>query len=140
MTDHDERPKAPDTASRLKRSPAQHREAERVRAFEAVEATFPSPGTASPDELVQMAIHALGFDAGSLSASLGISRAEGESLARAPGTLSRRHRALLAQYLEMQGNARTATRNSAIAAKLRESLAQPEGAPEADRTPRNPGR
>lgn len=133
MTDHDERPRAPDTASRLKRSPAQHREAERLRAFEAIEATFPPPETATPDELAQMAIHALGFDARSLSASLGISRADGEALIRAPGTLSRRHRALLAQYLEMRGDAHTAARNRAIAVKLRESIAQGERPHEAER-------
>lgn len=135
MTDHDERPRAPDTASRLKRSPAQHREAERLRAFEAVEATFPAPATATPDEIVQMAIHALGFDAASLSASLGIARSEGEAMVRSPGTLSRRHRGLLAQYLEMRGDSNTAERNRAIAARLRESIAQAEREPGGDRPP-----
>jgi hypothetical protein len=124
MSSYDDRPKAPDTSSRLNRSAAQHREAERIRGLEAIEATFPSPSAATADDLVQMAIHALGFDAGSLSASLGIARSEGEALVRSPGTISRRHRALLAQYLEMHGDSRTATRNSAIAAKLRESIAQ----------------
>ena len=138
MSNHDERPKSPETAARLKRSPAEHRETERVRAFEAVEATFPSPATATPDELVQMAVHALGFDASSLAASLGVSRAEGETLMRSPGTVSRRHRALLAQYLEMRGDARTASRNQAIATKLRESVAQESRAPNADPGRRNP--
>ena len=32
MSSYDDRPKAPDTSSRLNRSPAQHREAERIRA------------------------------------------------------------------------------------------------------------
>lgn len=140
MSSYDERPKAPNTASRLNRSPAQHREAERIRGLEAIEATFPSPASATPDDLVQMAIHALGFDAGSLSASLGIARSEGEALVRAPGTISRRHRALLAQYLEMHGDARTAARNSAIATKLRESIAQIDRASEAEGLPPNPGR
>lgn len=94
-----------------------------MRAFEAVEATFPSPATATSDELVQMAIHALGFDAASLAASLGIARAAGEALIRNPGTLSSRHRALLAQYLEMRGDSGTAERNRVIAAKLRERIA-----------------
>ena len=140
MSSYDDRPKAPDTSSRLNRSPAQHREAERIRGLEAIEATFPSPAAATPDDLVQMAIHALGFDAGSLSASLGIARSEGEALVRSPGAISRRHRALLAQYLEMHGDARTAARNSAIAAKLRESIAQSDPAAGADGTPPNPRR
>ena len=131
MSNHDDRPKPPETAARIKRSPAQHRETERVRAFDAVEATFPSPQTASPDELVQMAIHALGFDTASLAASLGISRAEGDRLMRSPGTVMRRHRALLAQYLEMRGDARTAARNQAIAVKLRELGAQEAAATDA---------
>jgi hypothetical protein len=122
VSNQDERPKLPETAARLRRSPAHQKETERVRAFEAVEATFPSPALASSDEIVQMAIHALGFDAASLAASLGIARAEGESLMRNPGTLSRRYRALLAQYLEMRGDARTAARNRAIAIKLRETV------------------
>ena len=135
MSNNEERPKPPETAARLKRSPAQYRESERVRAYEAVEATFPAPATASPDELVQMAIHALGFDAAGLAASLGISRAEGDSLMRSPGTVSRRHRALLAQYLEMRGDARTASRNQAIAAKLRELAAQEARGPAPGRMP-----
>jgi hypothetical protein len=120
----DERPKAPETAARIKRSPAEQREAERVRAFESVEATFPLPANATLDELVQMAIHALGFDGAGLAASLGISRAEGEASIRNPGTLSLRHRALLAQYLEMRGDARSSERNRAIAARLRERVAE----------------
>jgi hypothetical protein len=135
MSSYDERSKAPTTASRLNRSPAQHREAERIRGLEAIEATFPSPATASPDDLVQMAIHALGFDAGSLAASLGIARSEGESLVRSPGSISRRHRALLAQYLEMHGDARTHARNSAIATKLREQIAQGDRAADAELPP-----
>ena len=67
-----------------------------------------------------MAIHALGFDAASLAASLGIARAQGDAMMRNPGTISLRHRALLAQYLEMRGDARTAERNRAIATRLRE--------------------
>ena len=39
---------------------------------------------------------------------------------RNPSTISVRHRALLAQYLEMRGDARTAERNRAIATRLRE--------------------
>ena len=80
MSNNEDRSKSPESAARLNRSPAQYRETERLRAFEAVEATFPPPATATPDELVQMAIHALGFDAAGLAASLGISRAEGDSL------------------------------------------------------------
>jgi hypothetical protein len=140
MSSYDDRPKAPDTSSRLNRSPAQHREAERIRGIEAIEATFPSPAAATPDDLVQMAIHALGFDAGSLSASLGIARSEGEALVRSPGQISRRHRALLAQYLEMNGDTRTAARNAAIAAKLRESIAQSDRAAGADGTSSNSSR
>jgi hypothetical protein len=121
---HDERPKAPETAARIKRSAAEQREAERVRAYESVEATFPVPAAASLDELVQMAIHALGFDGASLAASLGIARTEGEASLRNPGTLSLRHRALLAQYLEMRGDARSAERNRVIAARLRERVAE----------------
>ena len=117
---HDERQRQPESAARITRSPAEQRELERVRAFDAVEATFPPPGTATPDELVQMAIHALGFDAASLGASLGIARAEGEAVMRNPDTISLRDRALLAQYLEMRGDARTAERNRAIATRLRE--------------------
>ncbi len=123
MSNHDERARPPETAARIKRSAAEQRESERVRAFEAVEATFPSPTTATLDELVQMAIHALGFDAASLAASLGIARAAGEALMRNPGTLSARDRGLLAQYLEMRGDARTADRNRMIAEKLRERAA-----------------
>jgi len=120
---HDERQRAPDAAARVKRSAAEQRESERVRALDAVEATFPLPASATSDELVQMAIHALGFDAASLAASLGIGRAEGEASIRNPGTLSPRHRSLLAQYLEMRGDARTAERNRAIAARLRQQVA-----------------
>ena len=123
MSNQDERPRPPDTAARIRRSAAEQREAERVRAFEAVEATFPSPNAATSDELVQMAIHALGFDAASLAASLGIAKSAGETLMRNPGTLSTRHRALLAQYLEMRGDAGSAQRNRVIAAKLRERIA-----------------
>ena len=123
MSSHDERQKPPDSAARIKRSAAEQRESERVRAFEAVEATFPSPTTATSDELVQMAIHALGFDGAGLAASLGIARTAGEALMRNPGTLSARQRALLAQYLEMRGDAGTNQRNRAIAAKLRERIA-----------------
>jgi hypothetical protein len=123
MSNRDERPKPPDTAARIKRSAAEQRESERVRAFEAVEATFPSPHAATSDELVQMAIHALGFDGAGLAASLGIARAAGEALIRNPGTLSSRHRALLAQYLEMRGDASSAERNREIATKLRERIA-----------------
>jgi hypothetical protein len=125
MADHDERPRPPDTASRLRRSSAEHQEAERVRAFEAIEATFPAVAAASGDELAQMAIHALGFDAAALAASLGIARSEGESLIRSPGSLSRRQRSLLAQYLEMGGgDIKAGARNRTIAAKLRESIAE----------------
>ena len=138
MSNQDERPKPSETAARLNRSPAQYKESERMRAYEAVEATFPPPTTATPDELVQMAVHALGFDASSLAASLGVSRAEGETLLRNPGSVSRRHRALLAQYLEMRGDARTASRNRAIAVKLRELAAQETRAAEPDRGRSNP--
>ena len=95
-----------------------------MRAFESVEATFPLPANATLDELVQMAIHALGFDGASLAASLGIARAEGEASIRNPGTLSLRHRTLLAQYLEMRGDARSSERNRAIATRLRERVAE----------------
>lgn len=123
MPDYDERRQTPDTASRLRRSAAERQEAERVKAFDAIEATFPAVATASGDELVQMAIHALGFDAASLAASLGISRSQGETLIRSPGSLSRRERSLLAQYLEMGGgDVKAASRNRTIAAKLRESI------------------
>ena len=124
MADHDERPRPPDTASRLRQSPAERQEAERVRAFEAIEATFPAVAAASGDELSQMAIHALGFDAASLAASLGIARSEGETLIRSPASLSRRQRSLLAQYLEMSGDTKSAPRNRTIALKLRESIAE----------------
>ena len=122
MSTQDERPKVRE-APRVKRSAAEERESERVRALETVEATFPSPTTATSDELVQMAIHALGFDGASLAASLGIARSAGEGLIRNPGTLSARQRALLAQYLEMGGDSGTIQRNRAIAATLRERLA-----------------
>jgi hypothetical protein len=96
-----------------------------VRAFEAIEATFPSIGAASGDELAQMAIHALGFDGASLAASLGIARSQGETLVRSPGSLSRRERSLLAQYLEMGGgDPKAAARNRSIALKLRASIAE----------------
>jgi hypothetical protein len=123
VSNQDERPRPAEPASRIKRSAAEQKESERMRAFEAVEATFPSPATATSDELVQMAIHALGFDAASLAASLGIARSAGEALIRNPGTLSARHRALLAQYLEMRGDSGTAERNRVIATKLRERIA-----------------
>jgi kynurenine formamidase len=123
VSNQDDRPRPPETAARIKRSAAEQRESERVRAFEAVEATFPAPTAATADELVQMAIHALGFDAASLAASLGIARSAGEALMRNPGTVSSRHRALLAQYLEMRQDTGTAQRNRVIAAKLRERIA-----------------
>lgn len=122
MSEHDER-RPLGMAARLRRTPTQREEAERQRAFEAVEATFPSLATASPDELVQMAIHALGFDARGLAAALGIARSQGEALIRSPATLTRQQRALLAQYLEMGSDAKVASRNRSIAAKLRESIA-----------------
>jgi hypothetical protein len=132
VSGHDERqrpemprikPPVPPEAPRIKRSAAEEKKSERARAFEAVEATFPSAATATSDELVQMAIHALGFDGAALAASLGIARSTGETLMRNPGTLSARQRALLAQYLEMREDAGTNQRNRAIAAKLRERLA-----------------
>lgn len=123
MADHEERRRPPDTASRIRQSPAEREEAKRVQAFDAIEATFPAVATASGDELAQMAIHALGFDAASLAASLGISRSQGESLIRSPGSLSRRERSLLAQYLEMRGDSTAAARNRSIATKLRQSIA-----------------
>jgi hypothetical protein len=133
MPDHDERRAPPGTASRLRRSPAAQAEAERVRAFDAIEATFPEVATASGDELVQMAIHALGFDAAGLAASLGIARSQGETLIRSPGSLSRRERSLLAQYLEMGGgDTKAAARNRTIAARLRESIAQADRGRSAD--------
>jgi hypothetical protein len=135
MADHDERRRPPDTASRLKRSSAEKEEAERVRAFEAIEATFPAVTAASGDELAQMAIHALGFDAASLAASLGIARSEGETLIRSPGSLSRRQRSLLAQYLEMRGDVNSASRNRIIATKLRESIAAADRARATDPPP-----
>jgi len=111
-----------------------------VRAFEAIEATFPAVAAASADELAQMAIHALGFDAASLAASLGISRAEGETLIRSPGSLSRRQRSLLAQYLEMRGDSNSASRNRTIAAKLRESIAAADRARATDPPPTDAAR
>jgi len=140
MADHDERRRPPDTSSRLRRSPAQQEEAERVRAFDAIEATFPAVAAATADELAQMAIHALGFDAASLAASLGISRAEGETLIRSPGSLSRRQRSLLAQYLEMRGDSNSASRNRTIAAKLRESIAAADRARATDPPPTDAAR
>lgn len=123
MADNTERPGPPDTTSRLLRSRADQQEARRVRAFEAIEATFPPPATATPDELVQMAVHALGFDAGSLAAAFGIARSEGERLMRSPSSLTRRQRSLLAQYLEMGEDSSAAARQRSIAVKLRESIA-----------------
>ena len=140
MADHDERRRPPDTSSRLRRSPAQQEEAERVRAFDAIEATFPAVAAASADELAQMAIHALGFDAASLAASLGISRAEGETLIRSPGSLSRRQRSLLAQYLEMRGDSNSTSRNRTIAAKLRESIVAADRARATDPPPTDAAR
>jgi len=84
-----------------------------------------------------MAIHALEFDAASLAAALGISRAEGDRLLRSPGTVAHRDRALLAQYLEMRGDARTAGRNRAIAARLREVGAR-DATPNAELGPSSP--
>src|SRR5688500_6805599 len=124
MADHDERRKPADPASRLRQSPAEREEAELVRAFAAIEATFPAVGTASGDELAQMAIPALGFDAVGLAAACGISRSQGETLIRSPGSLSRRERSLLAQYLEMRGDMSAASLNRTIATKLRESIAE----------------
>lgn len=125
MADHDARREAPTTASRLRRSAAEQAEAARARAFDAIQATFPAVASASGDELVQMAIHALGFDAASLAASLGIARSQGETLIRSPGSLSRRERSLLAQYLEMGGGDKTsAARNRSIATRIRESIAE----------------
>lgn len=118
---------------RLRRSAAAEREAARLRAFEAIEDTFPTVATASPDELVQMAIHALGFDGARLAASLGLARSEGEALIRAPGSVSRRQRALLAQYLEMGEDTKAAARNRSIAAKLRQSIADGERRADVDR-------
>jgi hypothetical protein len=72
-----------------------------------------------------MAIHALGFDGASLAAALGIARAQGETLVRSPGSLSRRDRSLLAQYLEMGGgDPKAAARNRSIAVKLRASIVE----------------
>jgi len=120
---------------RLRRSAAAEREAERRRAFDTVEATFPAVATASPDELVQMAIHALGFDGARLAASLGLARSEGEALIRSPASVSRRHRALLAQYLEMGEDTKVAARNRSIAAKLRQSIADGDRRGDELRTP-----
>lgn len=124
----DHRLRSAETASRILRSPAQRYEAQRRRAQEAVEASFPAPAEATPDELTQMAIHALGFDGASLGAALGIARADGEMLIRSPAKLTRRQRALLAQYLEMRGDARAAARHRAIAARLREHIAKADDA------------
>lgn len=111
-----------------------------MRVFEAIEATFPAVATATADELVQMAIHALGFDSASLAASLGVARSEGETLIRSPGSVSRRQRALLAQYLEMSGDAKTAARNRSIAAKLRESIAEADRRRDMDPSSTDAGR
>jgi hypothetical protein len=140
MADNDERRRPPDTSSRLRQSPAEKEEAERVRAFEAIEATFPAVAAASGDELAQMAIHALGFDAASLAASLGIARSQGETLIRSPGSLSRRQRSLLAQYLEMRGDVSAASRNRVIATKLRESIAAADRARATDPPPADASR
>ena len=124
MSNHDDQQRRFDSASRVRRSAAEQQQAERVRAFEAIEATFPSIATASGDELVQMAVHALGFDAAGLAAALGIARSQGETLLRSPGSLSRRERSLLAQYLEMGvSEPKAMARNRTIAAKLRASIA-----------------
>ena len=123
MSNHDDQQRRLDSASRVRRSPAEQQEAARSRAFEAIEATFPSIDTASGDELVQMAVHALGFDAAGLAAALGIARSQGETLIRSPGSLSRRERSLLAQYLEMGvSEPKALARNRSIAAKLRASI------------------
>ena len=134
MADNDERPRPPDTSSRLRQSPAERQEADRVRAFEAIEATFPAVASASGDELAQMAIHALGFDAASLAASLGIARSEGETLIRSPASLSRRQRSLLAQYLEMSSHTPSGARNRTIASRLRESIAEADKKRDAERS------
>lgn len=139
MADHDER-RTPNTAPLLRRSAAAKQEAERVRALEAIEATFPAVATASADELVQMAIHALHFDAAGLAASLGVARSEGETLIRSPSSISRRQRALLAQYLEMGGDAKTAARNRSIAAKLREAISETDRRQDPDHPPADAGR
>ena len=124
MSNHDDQQRRLDSASRVRRSPAEQQEAARTRAFEAIEATFPSIDTATGDELVQMAVHALGFDAAGLAAALGIARSQGESLIRSPGSLSRRERSLLAQYLEMGVcEPKAFARNRSIAAGLRASIA-----------------
>jgi hypothetical protein len=133
MADHDDRHRTPHGTPLLKRLAEAKKEAERLRVLDALEATFPAVATASSDELVQMAIHALHFDGPRLAASLGVARSEGEALIRSPGSISRRQRALLAQYLEMGGNPATAERNRSIAAKLRASIAEADRKNEADR-------
>jgi hypothetical protein len=132
MADHDEQHRTPHSTPLLKRSAAAKKEAERVRVLDAIEATFPAVATATGDELVQMAIHALHFDGARLAASLGVARSEGEALIRSPGSISRRQRALLAQYLEMGGDPATAERNRSIAAKLRASIAEADRKRDAD--------
>ena len=125
MANHDDEQRRFESASRVRRSAAEQHEAARARAFEAIEATFPSIDAASGDELVQMAVHALGFDAASLAASLGIARSQGETLIRSAGSLSRRERSLLAQYLEMGVcEPKAFARNRSIAARLRASIAE----------------
>jgi hypothetical protein len=140
MAEHDERRRPPGTASRLRRSPAAEQEAERVRAFEAIEATFPAVPTASADELVQMAIHALGFDGASHAAALGIARTQGERLIRSPSELSRRDRALLAQYLEMGDETRASERNRSIAKALRQRIAESDRRDDAGHPPADEAR
>jgi kynurenine formamidase len=133
MSKHDDQQRRADSASRVRRSAAEQQEADRTRAFEAIEATFPSIATATGDELVQMAVHALGFDAASLAASLGIARSQGETLIRSPGSLSRRERSLLAQYLEMGVcEPKAFARNRSIAARLRASIADADRQRDAD--------
>lgn len=135
MSNHDDKQQRTDSASRVRRSAAERQEAERTRAFEAIEATFPSIATATGDELVQMAVHALGFDAASLAASLGIARSQGETLLRSPGSLSRRERSLLAQYLEMGvSEPKAQARNRTIAARLRASIADADRKRDADQS------
>ncbi|HEX6048438.1 MAG TPA: hypothetical protein VFZ21_04195 [Gemmatimonadaceae bacterium] len=132
MADDSERPRPPDTRSRLLQSRIDRQEAKRARVFDAIEATFPPPATATPDELVQMAVHALGFDARSLAAAFGIARSDGEKLMRSPSSLTRRQRSLLAQYLEMGEDSSVSARHRSIAAKLRESIAADDQRGDAD--------
>ena len=135
MADFDKRHRPPPSTPLLKRSAAAQKEGERVRVYDALEATFPAVSTATCDELVQMAIHALQFDGPRLAASLGVARSEGEALIRSPSSISRRQQALLAQYLEMGVDPRTAERNRSIAAKLRASIAEADRKRDADQAP-----